>query len=96
MDWVQSQVLRIYNCSSLTLDLKTGTNTISQLLSGKLLIVEDVAQLTLTGFTVGIPYNVDKTVSKLDRSGNNMFFSRLKRSSFKIYSKKLNSAFQTC
>jgi hypothetical protein len=68
MDWIQSQVLRIYNCSSLTLDLKTGKNTISQLLTGKLLIVEDVSQLILTGFTVGIPYNADETVSKLDRS----------------------------
>ncbi len=38
MDWVQSQVLRIYNCSTLNLDLKSGKNTISQLLAGKVLV----------------------------------------------------------
>ena len=64
MDWVQSQVLRIYNCSTLNVDLKTGKNTISQLLAQKMLIIEDVAQLILTSFTVGAPYNADDTVSR--------------------------------
>jgi hypothetical protein len=65
MDWVQSQVLRIYNCSILTLNLKNGKDTISKLLAGKLLIVEDVEQLVLTGFTAGMPYSGDDTVSSI-------------------------------
>ena len=62
IDWVKSQVLRIYNCTALTLDLETGKNTISQLLAGKMLIVEDIEHLIVTGFTVGVPITYDDTV----------------------------------
>ena len=62
MDWVQSQVLRIFNCRTLNLDLKTGKNTISQLLARKVLIIEDINKLILTSFSVGVPYTNDDTV----------------------------------
>ena len=38
-----------------TLSLRNGKNTFSNLLKGKLLIIENVQQLLVTAFTAGVP-----------------------------------------
>jgi hypothetical protein len=38
-----------------TLSLRSGKNTFSNLLKGKLLIVENVQQLIMTAFSAGVP-----------------------------------------
>ena len=62
--WEYSEILRIYNCERLEVDLTiSGNDRIANLMKGKILILEDIQELDMDRFNIGETSD-DGTVSK--------------------------------
>lgn len=64
-NWDKSQIFRIYNCDVLRLRLEVGSNTFSDYLSQKLLIIENIKELELPEFLAGKPDSQESTFSSI-------------------------------
>ena len=63
--WDYSEILRIYNCERLEVDLTiSGNQRIANLMKGKILIFEDIQELDIDRFDIGETNN-DGTVSRI-------------------------------
>ena len=63
--WDYSEILRIYNCERLEVDLTiSGNQRIANLMKGKILIFENIQELDIDRFDIGETNN-DGTVSRI-------------------------------
>lgn len=51
--WYEAEILRIYDCKRLEMDLRVGRDTFADYMRDKILIVEDIEELDVFEFTVG-------------------------------------------
>ena len=52
--WEFSEILRIYECERLEVDLRiSGNDRVANLMKGKILILEDITELDIERFEVG-------------------------------------------
>ena len=52
--WEYSEILRIYECESLEVDLRiSGNDRVANLMKGIILILEDITELDIERFEVG-------------------------------------------
>ena len=52
--WEYSEILRIYECERLEVDLRiSGNDRVANLMKGKILILEDITELDIERFEVG-------------------------------------------
>ena len=57
-NWYKSEIFRIFNCTVLEVVLKKGKDGIADQMDGKLLLIEQIAELELTEFLVGVDPNI--------------------------------------
>ena len=55
--WQKSEILRIFNCSELSVSLRKNQDGIADKMNGKILLFENIAELRMNEFLVGVPTN---------------------------------------